>query len=773
MLVGNLIYTWMAHRLARESGRTDVTAMPLGLDAPTSIGMALLVLGPAFVAFKQQGMDEAAAATATWQLGMASLVVMGVLKLVLSFFGDAITRAVPRAALLGSIGGAALALLGFLPLIETLRSPVVGFVTFGLLMYVLVAKGKLPIRMPGVLLAFIVGTVLYYGLGLAGLGTPGFKLPDAAPLRFTLPLPTLGFLDGLPYTVPYLPLLLPFGLLMVVGGINVSESARAAGDDYRTRDVLLAEAISTLVAGFRGGVAQTTPYIGQPAYKHMGARMGYTLLTGLFIGLGGIFGYVSGPVQRLPIAVLAPIIVYVGMDITVQAFTCCALRMGLAGVGVGFVSGADLDAGGGPPSTHPSGHGTSVAELRGPTEPSPGGQVRRYEFTARKTTVTLPSGRTVEAWGFNGQVPGPPITERKGDLIEVTLRNADIERGVTLHWHGYDVPAGEDGAPGVTQDAVLPGASFVYRFRADQVGTYWYHTHQVSDRGVKMGLYGTLVVGAPPPGLDLSLPVHTFGGSTVLGASSQPVAAGTPVRLRLINTDSTPHRFTLAGTPYRLVAVDGYDLNGPGELTSVGLRLPAGGRYDLSFTMPATPVALRVDSADGLFLGGTSAVDTSDWPELDLTRYGTPAQTPFGPDSRFDRRFTLVLDRGVAMVDGRPRYAHTVNGRGFPSIPTQLVRRNDLVETTVVNRGLDTHPWHLHGHRVLVLERDGSPVTGSPLWLDTFDVRPGEVWRVAFRAANPGEWMNHCHNLSHAELGMALHLRYEGVTTPFHGGHGG
>lgn len=330
VLVGNLIYTWMARRLARSSGRDDVTAMPLGLDAPTSIGMALLVLGPSFVAFKQQGMDEQAAATATWQLGMASLMVMGTLKLVLSFFGDAITRAVPRAALLGSIGGAALALLGFLPLIETLRSPVVGFVTFGLLMYVLVAKGKLPVRLPGVLLAFIVGTVLYYGLGMAGLGTPGFKLPDPSPLRFTLPLPTLGFMDGLAYTVPYLPLLLPFGLLMVVGGINVSESARAAGDDYRTRDVLLAEAISTLVAGLCGGVAQTTPYIGQPAYKHMGARMGYTLLTGLFIGLGGVFGYVSGLVQWLPIAVLAPIIVYVGMDITVQAFHESPRRHALA-----------------------------------------------------------------------------------------------------------------------------------------------------------------------------------------------------------------------------------------------------------------------------------------------------------------------------------------------------------------------------------------------------------------------------------------------------------
>jgi AGZA family xanthine/uracil permease-like MFS transporter len=117
VLLGNLAYTAMAHRLARRSGRDDVTAMPLGLDAPTSIGMALLVLGPAFLGFKQGGMDAQAAGIATWQLGMASLVVMGVLKFGLSFFGAMVQRHVPRAGLLGSIAGIALVLMGFLPLV--------------------------------------------------------------------------------------------------------------------------------------------------------------------------------------------------------------------------------------------------------------------------------------------------------------------------------------------------------------------------------------------------------------------------------------------------------------------------------------------------------------------------------------------------------------------------------------------------------------------------------------------------------------------------------
>ena len=87
----------------------------------------------------------------------------------------------------------------------------------------------------------------------------------------------------------YLPVAVPFGILTIVGGINVTESARLAGDDYKTRDILLAEAFSTLIAGVCGGVAQSTPYIGHPAYKRMGGRAGYTLFTGLFIGLGGVF----------------------------------------------------------------------------------------------------------------------------------------------------------------------------------------------------------------------------------------------------------------------------------------------------------------------------------------------------------------------------------------------------------------------------------------------------------------------------------------------------
>jgi AGZA family xanthine/uracil permease-like MFS transporter len=330
VLVGDLLYTLMAWRLARRSGRDDVTAMPLGIDTPTTIGLAFLVLGPAFTAFKAGGMDPHAAAIATWHLGMAGMIVMGVFKFVLSFVGAWIGRLVPRAGLLGAIAAIALMLIGFLPLLEVMSAPIVGMATLGVILYGVVARGALPWQIPGVFAALVVGLLLYYTLGPLGLAGPGYHAPGPLVWQPALPLPSLGFLDGLPATVPYLPLFLPFGLLMVIGGINNAESARAAGDDYATRDILLVEAVSTLVAGLFGGVAQTTPYIGHPAYKKMGAGSGYTLLTGLFVGLGGVLGYLSVVSALLPLAVLAPILVFVSLEMTAQAFVATPARYAVA-----------------------------------------------------------------------------------------------------------------------------------------------------------------------------------------------------------------------------------------------------------------------------------------------------------------------------------------------------------------------------------------------------------------------------------------------------------
>lgn len=324
VLFGDLVYTWMAFRLAKKTGRNDVTAMPLGLDTPSTIGIAVTVLLPAFFMFKESGLTPEQAATSAWHVGMASMVMIGLIKLVFSFTGNFCQRLVPQAGLLGSLAGIGLALIGLLPMLEILSRPVVGVLALGLILYSLVAGIRMPFRIPGVAAAVAAGGLCYYAFGAAGL--IAFEGPREMQLFWGLPIPTLAFLTEWTRALDFLPIAFPFAILTVVGGINVTESARVGGDDYNTRDILLVEALATLLAGVCGGVAQSTPYIGQPAYKAVGSRAGYTLMTGLFVGIGGMCGILPLVLNVLPMAVLAPILIFVALDIMIQAFQACPNR---------------------------------------------------------------------------------------------------------------------------------------------------------------------------------------------------------------------------------------------------------------------------------------------------------------------------------------------------------------------------------------------------------------------------------------------------------------
>jgi FtsP/CotA-like multicopper oxidase with cupredoxin domain len=414
-----------------------------------------------------------------------------------------------------------------------------------------------------------------------------------------------------------------------------------------------------------------------------------------------------------------------------------------------------------------------VADLHGP----PGVPDERLTLVAEHANVRIASGREIDALTFNGRAPGPELRAQLGDLVRVTLVNKDVAGGVTIHWHGVDVPNAEDGVAGVTQDAVLPGERFTYRFRAEQAGTFWYHTHQASSKEVRRGLYGAIVIepGRPHAGLDLALVSHTFDNIVTLddndGLIRRPVKPGTPVRLRLVNSDGSSQRFTLGGSPFRVLALDGVDLHGPGLLENRTLQIPAGGRADLGFTMPRTPVRLSIENTPvGLVLSGSGSATppaAPSGPLFDPTTYGRPGATPFGLSSRFDRRFVLSIGRRPGFLDGRPGLQWSIDGHIYPDVPVFLVQKGDLVEVTISNHTHAAHPMHLHGHHVLVLSRDGTPVSGTPWWPDTLEVKPGEEYVVAFRADNPGIWMDHCHNLKHAAAGLTMHLAYAGVSTPF------
>lgn len=431
-----------------------------------------------------------------------------------------------------------------------------------------------------------------------------------------------------------------------------------------------------------------------------------------------------------------------------------------------------------------SGQSISVSELKGPQTGNPD---KKYVLYAETKTIRLASGERIEAWTFNGQTPGPELVADEGDLVEVRLVNKDIASGVTIHWHGVDVPNGEDGVAGMTQDAVMPGESYTYRFVVKETGTHWYHSHQQSSVQVQKGLFGSFVI--RPSGqqetetLDATIMAHNWltpEGKSIPALDTEDmfqrkaVAPGTPVRLRLVNADNLTKTFSLHGVPFKVAAVDGYELNEPGALTDSLLRIGGGGRYDVVFNMPDVPVTLSmfeegkpigiVYSKDGL--GEPAMLEHG--PILDLTKYGASAQASFDASTVFDRTFTLILDQTYfGTYNGKAGQQWIINGKAFPETPTLMVREGDVVKTKFVNRSFVDHPMHLHGHHVQVVSKNGKPPSGSPLVLDTLTIAPGETYEVAFVANNPGLWMDHCHNLDHALNGMSMHLAYEHVNTPF------
>jgi AGZA family xanthine/uracil permease-like MFS transporter len=341
VLIGDLVFSWMAIRLARRTGRDDVTAMPLGIDTPSTFGMVFLVLGPAFAAAKGRGYSAEAAAEHAWYLGIALIMASGVFKVLCSFGSGWIRRVFPRAGLLGSLVAIALVLISFLPLLDIAGEPVAGMVSMVLILACLTARWRLPWGIPGAVGAVLLGAValallnlVHFGLGRMGVANVPLVWSEGGRpevlLRFSLPWPggawTSWLAENWREAVGYLPIALPLALATVVGGIDCTESAAAAGDEYPTGPIIAVEGVSTILGAVFGGVLQTTPYIGHPAYKAMGARAGYTLATAIFVGGAGVFGYFAWIFFLLPKAVVFPILVFIGVEITAQSFQATPRR---------------------------------------------------------------------------------------------------------------------------------------------------------------------------------------------------------------------------------------------------------------------------------------------------------------------------------------------------------------------------------------------------------------------------------------------------------------
>ncbi len=425
-------------------------------------------------------------------------------------------------------------------------------------------------------------------------------------------------------------------------------------------------------------------------------------------------------------------------------------------------------------------------------------------LTAAPARLALrPGGPPVPAYAYNGSVPGPTLEAREGDSVIIHFHNELPER-TTVHWHGLHLPALADGSP---LYPIEPGATHVYAFRipAGSAGTYWYHPHPDRRTGfqVAMGLFGAFIVrsahdpiaerGVPEKLLILS--DNRFGadgtvafarrGSVqedvdmengregdVLFVNGQvrptiPIRAGELQRWRIVNASAARvYRLALAGQSLVQVATDGGLIERPVELPSLLLanseraeivvRGAVGGGttlQDLPYdrympqTRPAGWDSTRVLAAVGLPVADSArALRTVAAPvsagliaALPVALRAIPA-----PDTTaVVTRRVIVLSQGL--VDGRAMDMARVDQRARLG-STEIWTIQNVV-------GMD-HPFHLHGFRFQVLDRDGVP---EPFrgWKDTVNVPKHSSVRILVAFPDyPGKWMYHCHILDHEDEGM-------------------
>lgn len=250
----------------------------------------------------------------------------------------------------------------------------------------------------------------------------------------------------------------------------------------------------------------------------------------------------------------------------------------------------------------------------GATEPA----LREFTLTAEATDWELLPGTIVRAWTYNGQMPGPEIRVREGDLVRITLRNT-LPVGTTIHWHGVDVPPAMDGPVGLNQAAVEPGETFVYEFVATNPGSRMYHSHADPTAQIALGLYGPLIIEPRTPSLvydreytymlnewDLELTPDVAMGIAPRGPRDQLLRGGelgtdlflmngrahesiSPLRLaegervliRLMNLGNLPHAIHTHGHSFKIVATDGNPVPAGMELVKDTVLIGPGERYDL------------------------------------------------------------------------------------------------------------------------------------------------------------------------------------------------
>jgi FtsP/CotA-like multicopper oxidase with cupredoxin domain len=418
-------------------------------------------------------------------------------------------------------------------------------------------------------------------------------------------------------------------------------------------------------------------------------------------------------------------------------------------------------------------------------QPDAGRKIVAVELEAREVDWAVAPGAVVRAWTFNGQVPGPVIEGRVGDVLEVRLTNR-LPEPTAVHWHGMRLPAPMDGTE-MVQQLVQPGETFTYRFKLLDAGTFWYHPHVNETVQLERGLYGALIVrGENEPVLDreqvlvfddLKLDrkgrIAKFGGfvqwhdgregdARLVNGRIEPtltIAAGQIERWRVVNAASARYvRLSIGGAQFRILGTDGGLLEAPVAVNEV--LLAPGDRVDLAvgpfedgeeLAVQAlrywrTTIRRRGDERFATLRVGPARASAAVVPER-LRVIEPLAPSSATPNRTVDFGIKYSLRRGMDFV---------VNGeRHKVDAPVNI---GELQVWDVVNSTLMDHPFHLHGYFFQVLSVNGEPPAFRS-WEDVFNLPPKSTTRIAWVPdGRPGSWMYHCHILEHHAAGMMGHF---------------
>ncbi len=314
ILFGNAFYAWQARKLAIKTGRTDVTALPYGINTVSLIAYVFLIIAPIYFETKNP--------TLAWQAGLFACLASAILECVGAFLGDWLRRHTPRAALLSSLAGIAITFISMGFVFQIFAMPAIAVVPALLVIIVYGGRIKLPMGLPGGFIAVALGVAM--GWILRWSGYPYFQPPHET-YQFAVHIPKTTFSDMFAFLMngqgwKYFSVIFPMALFNVVGSLQNLESAEAAGDRYETRSSLLVNGFGSIVAASLGSPFPTTIYIGHPGWKAMGARWAYSILNGFVITTLCLIGGVTLVLKVVPIDAMIGILLWIGLIITAQAF---------------------------------------------------------------------------------------------------------------------------------------------------------------------------------------------------------------------------------------------------------------------------------------------------------------------------------------------------------------------------------------------------------------------------------------------------------------------